>query len=94
MNKRKCLVGFAIGLGLFLIPAISQAGKDAEGQTFSVGFQGFEEPNPVTGDYGFSVPINLPPGINGFQPSVSLNYQSGGPNSAIGVGWSLPLDCT
>gem|GEM_PF-1047915 len=37
----------------------------------------------------YSIPIQLPPGRNGMQPSVSLNYSSRGGNGIAGQGWSL-----
>lgn len=37
----------------------------------------------------YSIPVQLPPGRNGMQPSVSLNYSSRGGNGLAGQGWSL-----
>lgn len=48
-------------------------------------------PDLFTGTGNFSVPISIPPGRNGFQPSVSLNYSSGGGNSAFGLGWGISI---
>ncbi len=41
------------------------------------------------GAAGYNIPITLPPGRNGVQPSVSLNYSSRSGNGIAGVGWSL-----
>ncbi|MEP2302183.1 MAG: SpvB/TcaC N-terminal domain-containing protein [Kangiellaceae bacterium] len=41
------------------------------------------------GSATYSIPIALPPGRAGMQPSVSLNYSSKGGNGIAGVGWSL-----
>jgi RHS repeat-associated protein len=41
------------------------------------------------GSFGYSVPITLPPGLNGVQPSLSLDYNSVSQNGLMGVGWSL-----
>ncbi|MBV1909340.1 MAG: VCBS repeat-containing protein [Kangiellaceae bacterium] len=41
------------------------------------------------GAASYSIPITLPPGRAGMQPSVSLNYSSRNGNGIMGVGWSL-----
>ncbi|MBL8300340.1 MAG: VCBS repeat-containing protein, partial [Rhodanobacteraceae bacterium] len=37
----------------------------------------------------YTVPIQVPPGRNGMQPAVSLNYSSRAGNGVAGLGWSL-----
>ncbi len=37
----------------------------------------------------YTIPINVPPGIGGVQPSLSINYSSQGGNGLMGIGWSL-----
>ena len=44
-----------------------------------------------TGTANFSVPIEVPPGRNGFQPQLSLGYSSGSGNGPFGLGWSLSV---
>ena len=42
-----------------------------------------------TGAAVYSVPLWVPPGINGMQPSLALTYSSRVGNGYFGVGWSL-----
>ncbi len=41
------------------------------------------------GQASYSIPVVVPPGRKGMQPSVSLNYSSSGGNGVAGVGWGL-----
>lgn len=45
--------------------------------------------NVSSGAAIYSIPIVAPPGTNGVVPSISLNYNSMGGNSTLGVGWSI-----
>ncbi|RZM74390.1 hypothetical protein C3B51_19725 [Pseudoalteromonas rubra] len=42
-----------------------------------------------SGAASYTVPINLPAGITGVQPEVSLNYNSQGGDGLVALGWSL-----
>lgn len=46
-------------------------------------------PDLLTGSFSYSVPITVPPGRKGMQPSLALSYRSSNSNSWTGVGWSL-----
>src|SRR5437879_5589066 len=48
-------------------------------------------PDLFTGTGNFTIPIEIPPGRNGFQPQVSLVYSTGHGNSPFGLGWSLTV---
>lgn len=48
-------------------------------------------PDLFTGTGNFSVPIALPPGRNGFQPELGLQYSTGSGNSPFGLGWNLSV---
>lgn len=49
---------------------------------------------PAANNYGnaaFSFGLKLPPGRQGMAPSLSLNYNNGGGNGWLGLGWDLPI---
>lgn len=41
------------------------------------------------GSATYSIPIAVPPGVNGMVPSLSLNYSSDNTTGSAGLGWSL-----
>lgn len=49
------------------------------------------EVNPVNGTNSVSIPLPVSPARNGFSPSLSVNYSSGGGNGVFGMGWNLSL---
>src|SRR4051794_25363842 len=53
------------------------------GETFSA--------DQFTGTGHFSVPIQVPPGRNGFEPQLQLSYSSGAGNGPFGLGWELSV---
>lgn len=46
-------------------------------------------PDMLTGAFGSSWPIAMPPGRKGMQPGLGLSYRSSGSNSWLGMGMSL-----
>src|SRR5919108_6080516 len=48
-------------------------------------------PDLFTGTGNFTMPIALPPGRNGFQPTLNLVYSTGNGNGPFGLGWSLSI---
>ena len=46
-----------------------------------------------TGRFSYGIPIEVPQGRGGLQPSLGLNYSSAGGNGWCGVGWSLEPGC-
>ena len=44
-----------------------------------------------SGAFTRSIPIAVPPGRRGLDPSLSLSYNSSTGNGFVGAGWSLPI---
>jgi len=47
--------------------------------------------NPANGTTGYSIPLPVSPGRNGFTPTLSLSYNSGSGNGPYGLGWDIGL---
>lgn len=47
--------------------------------------------DPLSGAASTSIPIAVPPGRQGVEPSLALDYKSSGGNGWAGVGWDLHL---
>lgn len=43
----------------------------------------------VNGSFSYNLPIEVPVGINGMEPEISLSYNSNTGNGLVGWGWSL-----
>jgi hypothetical protein len=48
-------------------------------------------PDLFTGAMSYQVPIEVPPGRNGLQPSLALMYRSNNGNGWVGMGWQLEV---
>ena len=47
------------------------------------------KPKLNTGSAEYSVRINVPPGVNGHQPEIAIQYDSGLGDSPVGIGWTF-----
>lgn len=74
-------------LFLFIISCFfvtAQTGTSSE-----VGITEGELSVSLTGSATYSIPIAMPPGINGVVPQVGLVYNSQGGNGLAGYGWNI-----
>lgn len=58
-------------------------------QSTEVGVTEGELSVSLSGGANYSIPIAVPPGINGVVPQISLTYNSQGGNGAAGYGWNI-----
>jgi len=80
-----------VTLNFILVTFSSYAGLSSmisQGAPIGAGVQ-VPLPDMLTGAFGHSIPITLPPGRKNMQPNLSLQYRSSNPNSWVGFGWSL-----
>jgi hypothetical protein len=72
-------------------PLYNQATFDAKtiDQSKSIGVVAGSHGVNLGGNATYTIPIHIPMGINGMQPSVSINYNSGAGNGLLGYGWAL-----
>ena len=99
MHSIPCALG-ALSLGLSLLafdlgaatpPALSSPNADPEtplGPAYSGPLAGSAAVS-AGGNASYIIPIELPPGINGLAPGLSVNYNSNLENGTLGLGWFL-----
>lgn len=71
--------------------AINPANDATSGGTYTGNTLGSYS-TTATGAFVYTVPVKIPPGINGVQPDISLSYNSSQLNGIVGQGWSLSAE--
>jgi len=59
------------------------------GSSTEVGITSGELSVSLAGAANYTIPISVPPGINGIVPQISLSYSSQGGNGVVGYGWNI-----
>ncbi|MGJ4748703.1 SpvB/TcaC N-terminal domain-containing protein, partial [Leptospira sp. SA-E8] len=66
--------------------------KDIKAADPGAGFNLIEPPQAHNmGDACLSYPLEIPPGRQGMQPQLAVQYNSGGGNGWLGLGWDLSI---
>src|SRR5450631_3456693 len=79
MSARTCLILAVLFSALASVEAVSAPFGRTAG-SFTV---------PADGSANYSIPIWVPPGVVGLQPSLAINYNSRNGDGLLGVGWNL-----
>ncbi|MDX6188498.1 polymorphic toxin type 23 domain-containing protein [Flavobacterium sp. Fl-318] len=80
---------FHFVLILLFISLIISAQTSPTGSSTEVGITEGQLSVSLSGGANYTVPIAVPPGINGVLPQVSLVYNSQGGNGIAGYGWNI-----
>jgi RHS repeat-associated protein len=66
--------------------------KNLKSASPTTGINLIEPPTATNmGDANLNYPIVLPKGRNGVEPSLAVQYSSGGGNGIMGLGWNIPV---
>lgn len=71
------------------VTASISAAKTPTGNSTEIGITEGQLSVSLTGAANYSVPVSLPPGINGVAPEIGLTYDSQSGNGIAGYGWSI-----
>ena len=80
-------VGYSQTLDYGAVPALTQPLGDQAAANQKLDYH----TDLYTGRFNYTVPIEVPPGRGGSEPSVALQYNSSDGNGWCGVGWDLDL---
>ena len=83
IHRYVLVVLMSIIMQALLSPAVAGASSSVPG---TLGEQAKIDQN---GSFNFTVPIEVPPGINGTQPRLALSYNSQQSSGIFGMGWAL-----
>ncbi|HEY1774505.1 MAG TPA: SpvB/TcaC N-terminal domain-containing protein [Gammaproteobacteria bacterium] len=87
-QQKRSRFGFSLGMVLALIALSPLAMTDAQATT-AVGTIAGSAGVSATGAATYTIPITLPPGTHGMQPSLALTYDSQSADGLAGFGWTL-----
>ncbi len=88
-GSQNASASIAVDPAVVTIPAASDPADDLPaGEIYNSYLKGNFKVG-ASGSASYNVPIAIPPGINGMQPSLSLGYSSDRGHSIAGWGWSI-----
>ncbi|MFV7235206.1 RHS repeat-associated core domain-containing protein [Flavobacterium sp. ZB4R12] len=74
---------------IFIVYHLFALAQTPTGSSTEVGITEGQLSVSLTGGANYSIPIAVPPGINGVVPQVGLTYNSQGGNGLAGYGWNI-----
>lgn len=74
---------------VFLVGVVVNAQTSSTGSSTEVGVTEGQLTVSLSGAANYTVPIKVPPGINGVVPQLNLSYNSQSGNGAAGYGWNI-----